>query len=144
MSAIEVRKQKEASNAPIIPFPQRWRNSQAFAQGVLSSRDLIFTGSFFLCNLSSLSPPAASSTRRRKQMVVIAGQARIWAKPSHSGEEREKTKDGAVPRPHGKLPSSSPMDAFPPCLSLLTWPSFSGFFPRCPLHLSQVGRPTSS
>lgn len=111
MSAIKVRKQKEASNTPIIQFPKRWRNSQAFAQGILTSHDLIFIGSFFLCNLSSLSPPAASSNRRRKQLVVIAGQAKLWAKPNHAGEERE-AKERAGAEATWQAPDSSPVVAF--------------------------------
>lgn len=144
MSAIEVRKQKEASNTPIIQFPKRWRNSQAFAQGILASHDLIFIGSFFLCNLSSLSPPAASSTRRRKQLVVIAGQAKLWAKLTMQGK-REKRRRGQVQRPRGKLPILHPWSPSPPCLPLLTWSSFSGLFPMMPSSLvSQVGLPLTS
>lgn len=129
MSAMEVREQKEASNASIIPFHKRWRNSQAFAQGVLAPRDLIFTGSFFLCNLSSLSPPAALSTRRRKQMVAIAGQARLGTKPSQAGERKKRQRTGQGHRPRASSPNLHLWSPFLPCLPLLTWSSFSGLFP---------------
>lgn len=110
MSAVEVRKQKEASNAPIIPFAERSRSSQVFAPGILASHDLVFTGYFFLCSFSSLSPPAASPTRRRKQVVVIAGLARPWAKPSRPGETRRMLqRDGeGQAGPGGKATKQAP------------------------------------
>lgn len=67
----------------------------SIAQGILASHDLIFTGSFFFAT-SLLFPLQLlpQSEGGANGSNCWPSQARLWAKPSHAGDERE-TKDRA-------------------------------------------------